>query len=55
MVVVVMMDSVDGSYSVHDFMKDGIDTSSSSSSSCALPESISGVDTKQVTSVIESL
>jgi len=51
------VDSVDGSYSLHDFMKDGtnaFDTSSSSSSSCALPESISGVDTKRVTSVIES-
>lgn len=49
------IDSVDGSYSLHDFMKgDTITFDISSSASCALPESISMVDPKRVTSVIEN-
>lgn len=43
------VDGVDGSYSLHETMKDG-----GTSSSCALPESISGVDPQKITSVIES-
>jgi len=42
------VDAVDGSYSLHSFTTQG------SSASCALPESISGVDPTRVSSVIES-
>ena len=51
------VDAVDGSYSLHESMQVGIqnlEQNASSSSSCALPESISGVDPKRTTSVIES-
>lgn len=48
----VDVDSVDGSYSLHATMSD--EDTSVSISSCALPQSISGIDPAKVTSVIEN-
>jgi hypothetical protein len=47
------IDSVDGSYSLHSFTKQ-IGENERNAISCALPQSISGVDPSRVTSVIES-
>jgi hypothetical protein len=48
----VDVDSVDGSYSLHATISD--EDTSVSMSSCALPQSISGIDPAKVTSIIEN-
>ena len=47
------VDAVDGSYSLHSSVKE-IDSDQSSASSCAVPQSISGMDSNKITSVIEN-